>query len=235
MQHTPSASTTLTVGLAIALAMLGHGTRAEAGPFTVPTGAPPLANPLPPVVPAIGSTFTPPPLVPEQICVPVCTLWEVGVGRLGPGNWVPDDPVVIQDSPFRDQLHFRVPLNNVPPPGALPPWSLFISFGANPWGFAAPFAFQMTSLSPFFTTPAIPEPFAIGTWAYTLVLTNSAGVVIDALDPVLVTGSTLAPTVPGRTVPEPATLALVGGGMIALAMRLSHGRRARDRVRSKGD
>jgi hypothetical protein len=168
---------------------------AEAGPYVAPPGAPPVASPTP-TTPALGSTFTPPPSIPSTVATPVSTIWEIDICRFGQGAWVANDPAVIQDGIGRDLLNFRLCLNFVPSSGA----NVYVVFGANPWGFAPEVSAQVAR-APFTTggssylTIDIPQPQPTGTWGYEVVLTSAAGTVVDVLDPVLVAGTTLSPTV----------------------------------------
>lgn len=181
--------------VSLAFAVLAYAPVAQAGPYVAPPGAPPVAAPVP-ATPAIGSQFVPPPFVASTVPTPVTTIWEIGICRFGPGAWVADDPAVIQNGIGRDVLRFRLCLNFVPSSGG----SVYVVFGANPWGFPpevsvpvgqAPFALGGSSYIPI----DIPEPPPLGTWAFLVVLTTPGGTVLDVLDPVLVTGTTLAPTV----------------------------------------
>lgn len=175
-------------GLILLAVWVSTGT-SIAGPFTVPPNAPPLATPLPPGVPAVGSTFDAPMLVNESVAAPVSSVWEVDIGRTGPGAWiVQPDPVVVQDAIGVDHVHFRIALNFTPPIGALPPWNVYVVMGANPWNFAPPIAFRLSSIDPFFMSPPIPSipNFPSGSYAFNVVLTDSSNTVLDALDPLLI-------------------------------------------------
>jgi hypothetical protein len=223
-------------------AVLFNGRDALAGPYLLPIGAPPLTGPLP-LTPALGTMFDPlnnPGLgiavLPESVAVPVTTLWEIDLGRLGPGAWTAASTVVLQDTPFVDKLHFRIPLNfNAAPAGGL--WDLWVLFGASPWGNNV--AFHLNSIDFFHTTPALPEPFALSSYAYDVILTNSSNVVVDVLDPVLIIGSPaslanagLQPNVPFSTVPESGSL-LVPFGLAAAAL-FGMARRISSVPRSRG-
>src|SRR5262245_44803860 len=82
---------------------------AQAGPYVAPGGAPPVSSPLPEQAmqslmpcfanPAscIGTPFIPPPVVNASVPTPVSSLWEMDICRFGQGQWVVNDPAVIQD------------------------------------------------------------------------------------------------------------------------------------------
>jgi hypothetical protein len=203
----------------------------QAGPNPLPSGAPPLTQPLPPAA-AIGSIFDPATnpnlgitVLSGTVAVPVTTLWEVDLGRFGQGAWSAASTVIIQDSPFTDKLHFRIPLNFSASPitGA---WDLWVVFGGSPWG--ANVAYELNNLNPFLTSLAVPEPFALASYSYELVLTDSSHTVVDVLDPTLITGSAadlagigLTPNGGFSVVPESGSLALAFGLTIAVFFGLA--------------
>lgn len=187
------------------------------------------AQPLPPPVPAVGSTFDPAaagitvlgdgaPMIPATLhVVDLCrfgTPFVIG-GPKGPGvfngetgGWAINSPRFIQDTPLHDQVQFRLCLNFNPPTGAFQSWSVWLVFGANPWGIAGPIAFRLGAADLFGLTPGIPAPFPAGVFQFNVILTGSGNEVLDTVDPSLVLGPFPVPP-PVEPVPR---CAITGSG-----------------------
>jgi hypothetical protein len=172
---------------------------ATAGTVIAPGGAPPVAFPLPPPAPAIGSKFVPPTRIIPGQPIPVSSVHEIESCRFGIGNWLlQPNPVFVQDSLGggaggigNDHLHWRQCVNFVQPPGR-GFYTIYYIFGANPWGVAPPAALVDSQLTGSFGgsvySPMLPEPMPVKTYSYLVVLTDSEGKVRDVIDPLLIVG-----------------------------------------------
>lgn len=181
----------------------------------LPGGAPPLQMPTP-TPPAIGDTFSPPARSDTVPATPH-SLWVVDICRTATGEWsisfaIAPDAIVIQDTALRDYVQFRLCLNFVPQVdlplyggnGFPPDWRLYVVFAANPWTDLGPAVFQLDALDLFAITPQL-DPFGnfpVGSYAFALVLTDHAGVVLDVLDPLLILGGDLAASNVRQTTPS---------------------------------
>lgn len=201
----------IVISVFLSLACLAN--TASAGPYNPPGDAPPVALPLPQPVPPIGSKFTSNRILERQLTS--TSFYEIDICRTGQGQWdVNPDPVFVGPTQFRmSQLHFRLCLNFVPPPGEF--WKVWIVFGANPWPGAGAGAslVHMNQASGVFTLP-LPDPLPRASYGFMLVLTDSSDTVVDGFDPLLITGtpspSQRPPSCPIKVTRQPDCKAMKG-------------------------